>query len=344
MFFALSNANIIITPAYQKQRVGFAVQITGDEKQESAEKLLGEVKEVDVSGSKKFPSASNIINDDNASGEITIINNSTAEQILISTTRFLTEDDKLYRLDKTVKVPAKGKITANITADLPGEEFIIGQAKLSIPGLNPAKQALIWGETQGLFKKSRTVNRLTADNVNHAKAALKQELLNQAKEELKKQMQHPENLLENALQANIIEEKTDAKINSDMPEFSVTMKIKVRGLATDQEKLHKIATANLKDIYPGDQTILKIQPETFNYQITFLDNNSENLIAQVKGEYELKVANVQIDVSQLKGMSKNEAIKNIKNLSGVNDVSIILPFWTRYLPALSEKISIKVRQ
>ena len=83
---------------------------------------------------------------------------------------------------------------------------------------------------------------------------------------------------------------------------------------------------------------------TFTYQTTFLDQNTENLLAQVKGEYELQVVNIQIDKEMLKGMKRAEAIAKLKNLSGVKDVSIYLPFWTKYLPALSEKINIQVKQ
>lgn len=344
LYFSLSQATISITPDFKQQQIGFAVQITNTEAATTADRLPGETATVTLSKTEKFETASTTIKDGKVSGEVTLINNSAKDQTLVATTRLLTADQKLYRIDKTVVVPAKGQIKTTAAADQPGEQFVIGESKLTIPGLIPAKQEFIYAETEGFSDKGRVIYTLTQDVVNSAKEKLKNELLSQAKEELKKQLKHPENLLTGSLTVEIIEDKNDAKINSDQKQFNVSLTVKIQGLAVDEVSLKKMAQANLKEIYPAEQTIFKIDPSSFNYNITYLDTNSENLIAQIKGEYTLQVANIQIDKDALKGMSKKEALLALNNLSGIKEASILLPFWTKYLPALADKINIQIKQ
>jgi len=344
LYFSLSQATISITPDFKQQQIGFAVQITNNEANATADRLPGETATITLSKTEKFETASTTIKDGKVSGEVTLTNNSVKDQTLVATTRLLTSDQKLYRIDKTVVVPAKGQIKTTAAADQPGEQFAIGASKLTIPGLIPAKQELIYAETDGFSDKGRVIYTLTQAVVNTAKETLKNELLDQAKEELKKQLKHPENLLANSLTVQITEDKNDAKINSDQKQFNVSLTVKIQGLAVDENALKKMATGNLKEIYPAEQTIFKIDPSSFTYNITYLDSNSENLIAQIKGEYTLQVANIQIDKAQLKGMSKKEALLALNNLSGVKEASILLPFWTQYLPALVDKINIQIKQ
>ena len=343
LYFSLSQATIYITPDFKQQQIGFAVQITSDGAM-VADRLPGETAFVILSKTENFKTASTTVKDERVSGEVTIINDSSKDQVLVATTRLLTADQKLYRIDKTVVVPAKGQIKTAAAADQPGEQFTIGASKLTIPGLIPAKQELIYAETNGFSFSNRVIYTLTQNLVNITKEKLKNELLAQAKEELKKQLKYPENLLDNSLVTQITQDKNDAKINSDQKEFTLSLAVKIQGLSIDEAALKKIAAGNLKEIYPSEQTILKIDPVSFDYHVTYLDANSENIIAQIKGEYTLQTANIQIDKEQLKGMSKKEALRNLNNLSGVKDVAILLPFWTRYLPALSDKISLQIKQ
>ena len=79
-----------------------------------------------------------------ASGTITISNAfSSDSQTLVATTRFVSQDGKLFRLDNTIVVPGAeivdgeiqpSTIDATVTADEPGEEYNIGPSTFSIPG------------------------------------------------------------------------------------------------------------------------------------------------------------------------------------------------------------------
>lgn len=93
-----------------------------------------------------------------ASGQITIFNSySDRPQMLVATTRFQTPEGKIYRLDKTVRVPGAtmkngkaavpGSIDASVTADKAGADYNTGPVdKLMIPGFAGKPQfAAIYG-------------------------------------------------------------------------------------------------------------------------------------------------------------------------------------------------------
>ena len=71
-----------------------------------------------------------------ASGKITVYNNySSAPQKLIANTRFQTSDGKIYRIKGAISVPGMGVTEATVYADRAGEEYNIGPADFTIPGL-----------------------------------------------------------------------------------------------------------------------------------------------------------------------------------------------------------------
>lgn len=80
-------------------------------------------------------------------GAIEIINDSGNGQTLVATTRFLSESGVTFRLDARVFVPARGRVSAGITADQQGPQGDVPVGRFTIPGLSSASQALIYGET-----------------------------------------------------------------------------------------------------------------------------------------------------------------------------------------------------
>ena len=85
--------------------------------------------------------------DGTSKGEIIIYNKSGEDQPLVKTTRFITADGVLFRLSDRVLVPANGQVTAQVYADQPGAKSDIGPAQFTVPGLNPEKQKVVYGES-----------------------------------------------------------------------------------------------------------------------------------------------------------------------------------------------------
>lgn len=70
-----------------------------------------------------------------ASGTIVITNTTASAQQLIATTRFESPDTLIYRIDKSVTVPANGSVEALVYADVAGPNYNKGKTDFTIPGL-----------------------------------------------------------------------------------------------------------------------------------------------------------------------------------------------------------------
>lgn len=348
LYFAFSQATIIITPSFQEQKVGFAVQLVDKNlaSQDSliSGRLLGEVKETIVEATQEFPATSYKVTDTKAGGEITIINNYSKNQPLIATTRFLTPNGKLYRLVSGVTIPAGGKITAQVLADQRGEEYEIGPTTLTIPGLWEGLQNKIYGETQGFTRQTFTKYVASQNDINEASDSLKEQLINQAIPELSQGLLSNQIITSDDLVIETIKYSVSTEPETEVESFTITMSLGVKAAIFNQEELKQAASQNLPEIYKQNNYLVKVDSEKFNYEITLLDENPENLIAQIKGDYPIAVASVEIDKTALKGVSKKEAEEYLLNLGNIEKVSIRLPFWTKYLPNLVDHIDIQIKQ
>lgn len=86
--------------------------------------------------------------DAKATGAIEIVNTTKAARTLVATTRFLSPEGVLFRLDRTTSIPAGGRVSAAVTADQPGAQGDLAPASFTIPGLSEPVQKQIYGESK----------------------------------------------------------------------------------------------------------------------------------------------------------------------------------------------------
>ena len=94
--------------------------------------------------SASFPHAATMT-EGKAAGTVTVMNTTSSARALVATTRFLSQDGVLFRLDRAVTIPAGGQADAPVTADQPGAPGDIGPGRFTIPGLSAALQQQIYG-------------------------------------------------------------------------------------------------------------------------------------------------------------------------------------------------------
>ncbi|HLC64469.1 MAG TPA: hypothetical protein VJK25_03980 [Patescibacteria group bacterium] len=347
LYFSLSQATVNITPFYRQQRVGFAVQIIDQNNlkpgEDLTEKIPGEILEAAVENSQTFPAAAYEQTQSKASGQVTIVNNYSRSQKLVATTRLLAPDGKLYRLTEFVEVPVGGQVTTVAMADQAGNEFEIGPAKLTIPGLWEPIQDKIYAQTDGFKIQTATQYKIDQPAIDQAVLELTKKISGQALAEMQSQA-GSQKISDQALVFETLKYSTDAEVGSSNKEFNMTLGLGVKALVFDEAKLKEIASSNLPEIYKTSNSLVKTDQDSFDYEVILLDENSENLIAQVKGEYTINVSNLKIDPAELTGLTKTEAETYLTNLSDVQEASVSLPFWTKYLPPLKDKINIQIKK
>lgn len=156
-----------ITLTMQKEDWEFKNAVVADKSittiDNSANRIPGQVFIQKTNVSSKFPATGKKNIERKATGSITIYNAfSSAPQSLVANTRFMTPDNKVFRLVEAVIVPgakiesgkiAPSSIVASVVADKPGEAYNIAPvSKFTIPGFSgTAKYEGFYAESKAAF-------------------------------------------------------------------------------------------------------------------------------------------------------------------------------------------------
>jgi len=138
----------------------------------------------------RFPASGYQKVESKAKGKLTVYNAFSSEpQILVATTRFLSPDGKIFRLDKAVVIPGAkivdGKVVPSsimveVTADKAGIEYNIGKpsGRWFIPGFSGTpKYDKFYAEAASVFEGGFVGEKaVPTDDINKAKAVLEQTL------------------------------------------------------------------------------------------------------------------------------------------------------------------------
>ena len=138
----LPGVSVTVHPRTDPVVFTLSVEVAVDAGEEGT--IPGQRIEVEERQERNVPASGTAEVTDRARGTITVVNAySSAPQTLVATTRFVSQDGKLFRLDETTVVPGAkvedGDITpasveARVTADQSGPEYNIGPSSFSIPG------------------------------------------------------------------------------------------------------------------------------------------------------------------------------------------------------------------
>ena len=345
LYFALAQATVFITPNYSRQNVGFVVQVVDQKNGQPTglddQRIFGQVLETTQEASQEFPAQQVESNASKATGRLTVYNDYSQPQPLITKTRFASPDGLVFRLIRGVTVPANNNLEVEVEADGPGAQYEIPAADFILPALSELRRQYVYGKsTEPMKRETATKFQITQDIINQAKSELENQLVTQAKDELAKNLADKQSIINDSIATEVIKYSVSEQPESAKEKFTVSLSLVVKAVAIDLTELKKQAVMSLPASYSQNGALTKIDNDSFTYDVIFLDDNTENLLAQIKGEYALSVANVQINKDELKGLSKKEAETYLANLNGVAQASVRLPFWTKYLPALVDNINI----
>ncbi len=221
-----------------------------------------------------------------ARGRITIYNNySESSQILVATTRFLTEDGKLYRLTKTVTVPGMtvdeqgnkkaGEIQAEVVADSAGEEYNIGPSKFTIPGFKGGPKydkfyAQSFQPMHGGGEGNDRLKTITKEDIVKAK----QETIKKAKEQLlekmKKEIGEGSVIPDDAVKFEILDTAGFPEEGAVSDNFEYQVKLKGEAIYFKQDDLNKEIDQYLKN------KILSQEKTSYPVEVVSVDKKIEN--------------------------------------------------------------------
>lgn len=281
-----------------------------------------------------------------AAGVVTITNTSKKDQPLVATTRLLTPDNILFRIDKSVTVPAGGSVQVSAHADQKGAAGDIpAGVTMTIPGLPASLQTLITAKNDQPFTGGlAAVAVVTQDALDAAGTKLEQEMLDGAKATLR--LAAGGTYSGEAFEEEVLQKKSDTAPGTQASAVVVSMKIRVIGVFFNHDDLVNLSRGKLYEQIPQGMELSSIDTDHLTYTVTSADTTSQaaNVNVTVSGTERLSATSSLLDKQQMLGKSASEIISQLQSSDAVKSAEIsFTPFWLKRMPTLADHISVIIQ-
>lgn len=303
--------------------------------------IVGTVSSSVINFSQKYyPTGSKTI-EGLAGGEVTLYNKTNEAQVLVKTTRLITEKGILFRLSDKVTVPANGQVNAAVYADKSGSESDIGPSNFIIPGLATDKQKVVYAVSlKPMDSAVRKVGVLTEEDI---KAASKN-----FEEKIKEQfavVSTDENIksVVTVTGANPI---SDKKAGQEIDGFFLIGTSTVVIISYNKKSLNDVVSKVVSS--KVDNTLEKVLTVTNDPKVVVASYDSINKTAQLSVSQDVLVtldANAEkLSPQYFMGKSKDEIERYVFELSHVAGVEVVFtPSWISKAPTVPDKIKVVVK-
>ncbi|MCE9586594.1 hypothetical protein K8R04_04775 [Candidatus Uhrbacteria bacterium] len=305
-----------------------------------------------------------------AKGTVRIVNKYSKSQTLVKTTRLLTSDNKLYRIDAQVVVPPGGTVSVGAYADKPGSQFVLsGPQKFTIPGLFVDIQQYIYAESDAAFQavpvssveatkpvtpppapstapttKPKAGKPVTQADLDRAEKTLTDTVLNQAMKSLAGEVGSTTNL-EVVYVVKVVDRKFMVRPGDVAENFLASIKLDVTAVYYGKEDMQTLVRSRLRERVPAGREFLPFDSGAITYSLESSDIKAEIASIRVSADaaYRLSPSSPLLQKSVIAGKSKSEAESMLKAVDGVESVEIkIQPGWIDSIPSLKDRIDLKV--
>ncbi len=344
LYLSFTRATVTVVRSALPISTTFTAQVSPEPK--DATTVPGAVLETVAEGTKTVAaSGEKKIVESKACGAVTLINTQTKAQGLVATTRLLSPEGLLFRLEKTVTVPAGGRLETRACADQPGKAGDIDPTRFTIPGLAASLQEKTYAvSTASMTGGAVEVSVVTQEEVDAAVAAYAKEVAGQAAETLKKLLSRPEVGSGVFFKEQVVRRETTAKVGQTQPSFEVTIAVHVEAVFYDKDALLRVAEAALRAAAPLDKELRGITADGLKVDLVASNPaaKSATLSVTVPGEAVLKETHDAFDPEKLIGVSIEDVQRDLGSLDGVASVSVrITPAFLKRLPNLADHIDVE---
>lgn len=349
-YFSWGKVAIKIEPARQVNNIEFFIDL--GQRSGATEALSNLVPatilETTIEDVKTFPTTGKksveVEGGGNIVGKITVHNESGQEYTFVRTTRFLSEEGILFRMQNSAKIPVNGSVDVEVYPDDKEFSGSLGPTKFTIPGLSSEKQKLVYGVTEKSLAKGGTeVYYLTEEDVKSVEQDLIEQLKIQALSELQNQLKFRSRLFDEATQVEVVSEETTPKMGDLAENFEIKLKIKVIALSLDESELSNEMEMKITEQLSAGRELLNFDPEAIKYSLEKYDPNGKIITLKVlyNAESVITKNNKIFDKENLIGLNEDEIKTYFAVFEDIKSLDIkFSPFWVRRVPNVVDKIDI----
>lgn len=295
-----------------------------------------------------------------ARGKVRIINDYSREQPLVRTTRLLTPDGKLYRIDDSVVVPAGGEVEVEAYADQTGYAFEIDDGEFTIPGLYEPLQDDIYAVSDDGFvaqpidgeevttseeaPAEPTGPKVSRADLDRAEKELMDVVLARAKEELATEAGSPD--MEVVYVVKVAEKGHSVSVGQVSETVISSLKLDVTAVYYSTDDMQALIRQRLKERIPEGREFLPFEGSSVSYSLENADEESEQAEIRVTADagYRLSLEHPLLQPESLTGKSREDADSMLRSIEGVQDVQIVIkPNWLNRIPSFKDKVSIMLQ-
>ena len=347
LYLSVSRATINVTPIAQpiEQEVEVAIvanaveegEVTGYVVQEQF--TLGQSFELDgTDGGEPVPAQ--------ATGVVTLVNETTAAQPLVATTRLLSEDGILFRLLDAVTVPANGEVTAAVYADQLGESGNIPATSFTIPGLLPSKQETIYATSNTPMKGGlQYVRVVTEDDLASARKELESAATEMARENYRAAL--PSNDFDGeSIVTSSISTEFSSEAGEEVGVFTGNGTYQVTAVFYSRDLISDYVEAALISQIGEGVDIHAVDTSELQATIEDVDVAEERAVLSIRlsGTTILASNNDLFNGDRFTGKSEKDVIALLESEPTIQSVEVVFtPFWLKRMPTLRDHIDIKIK-
>lgn len=341
VFMSSKRASIVITTKPESVDITTTVTVNAEDGLRS---VPGSVVSTTIAGSHVYTPTGNREEPGIATGTVTLHNESSVDQPLVATTRLLNEDGILFRLEKRVLVPANGTVETSVYADVEGSSGNVAPATWTIPGLNQAKQAIIYATSDDVMTGGiRTIGIVSQDDIDKATKFLLAELQEDARDTLNQTAGDTVGVFD-IVDSNV---SADVEVGEEVSEFTVSGGATVVGVFFDQEDIVMLAKDVLMSRAIDDAEYIEPSDAPPAVALSEYDTADGSAVLDVTytGRATINPESKQLSKMMFYGKTKDEVRRYLLSLDHVYGVDVTLrPAWTQTVPHVSEHIDIVVKQ
>lgn len=358
IYLLLGEALVKIYP--EKEMIDLSLKIIADKSASKVDfkklEIPSQLIVVEKNSSEEFFATGKKFAKEKARGIITVYNSySSSPQTLVKTTRFLSQDGKLFRTTKTIVVPGAkvedGKlvpssIDVEVIADQIGEEYNISPSSFTIPGFRGSpKYNGFYGKSKDYMKGGADgeVSYITKEDVEKARDTLAKKLFDVAKNELENQIPQALKIIPNSQEDKIISFEVEPNENSIATKFVVKMKTVSYVFLFDQEDLSNLIHQSVLSKITNKK-IPDINTQKIEFKSSIVDFSRGIVNLNITAS---EIAYADIDEKALKlnlaGKRKNEVNDVFATETNIEKADVVLwPFWLLSIPKDLDKIKIEI--
>ena len=350
-YYTLGRAEIIVTPAYGETKIETIVEIkelqAGAQNNE-ADVIDGKILAVELeqTGTYETSGSKAVVSD--LVGQATLINNYSAKQALVATTRLQAPDGTIVRIKDKTEVPAGGSVKVWVYPDKP-EQFsaIQKDTHFIIPGLAKSLQDKIYGENEAELKAGgQTVKTVASADFLKAEQDLMSKITETAIAEFDKQLPSSQSFYSKLVQKEVVEKSFDGAEGDAKDSVAATVKGRIIIIGFDEVKLLNYVKQKIIESLAEGKELQEFDAKSVGYQVENFD--IENKTARIKvaasGLSVIKSESDILDKSKVAGKSVEEIEQYFSGLKEIKSVEVeIKPSWFPKAPLNQSKIEIIVR-